>query len=125
MAGKIMLCISRLFLVLLVLTLLPWSSLAQGLNAPPLHIVSDSPRLDPQSHSPTTSSAQPHKTYVAAIKRCKGPILRGTPCDPVLAVLPAEMEIAFASRATLLQSLRWSRLKGHHPPQSIGPPRRV
>ena len=116
---------SRLLPILLVLALLPWGSFAPRFGTPVSQIPAHSARLDAAQQASDTGIAAltPDKTYASAAKRCKAPALPGSPCDPVLAVLPAETTLVFASAYSALYTEALHRLIGQSPPLSLGPPR--
>lgn len=111
--------LTRLFLLLTVLALLPLGSFSAKFDTAPHPAAAISTQLGDSTVAPA-----PHdKTFVSVLKRCKGPALPGSPCNPALAVWPTQTMPAFRSAATVLQPADWSPEPGQTPPLPLGPPR--
>ncbi|MDZ4392625.1 hypothetical protein [Cypionkella sp.] len=111
--------LTRLFLLLIVLALLPLGSFAAKFGTAPHARVVISAQLDDAAVAPAPTS----KTFAATLKRCKGPALPGSPCNPALALWPAETTLAFSGPASVLRPASWPPKIGHRPPLPLGPPR--
>lgn len=111
--------LTRLFLLLTVLALLPLGSFAPKFGTAPHPAAAISAQLGDRALAPAPND----KTFVSVLKRCKGPALPGSPCNPALAVWPTETMRAFSSPATILHPADWSPTPGQTPPLPLGPPR--
>lgn len=114
-----MLMLTRLFLLLTVLALLPFGSFAASFGTP-LH---NPAVISAQLHDTAITSIPTGKTFASTLKRCKGPALPGSPCNPALAVWPTEVTLAFDSPASRLQLSDLAATPGQTPPFLLGPPR--
>lgn len=100
-----------LMAVTLMVALLPWGSFVSRFDTA-------GPRAGLQ-HAQSNSPAQ----MMAAHKLCKGPVLPGSPCSPVQAVLSALVTLDFAAPAALAYAALWPAPLGHQPPLLLEPPR--
>ncbi|MES2436174.1 MAG: hypothetical protein V4586_20360 [Pseudomonadota bacterium] len=116
-----MLMLSRLFLLLTVLALLPLGSFAAKFGTGPRHVAVISAQLDEAAVAATARE----KTFASAQSRCKGPALPGSPCNPALAVWPTEVSLAFSAPATTVHPTAWPPRIGLKPVLPLGPPRLV
>ncbi len=123
--------LTRLFLMLTVLALLPFGSFSAKFGIGPRPVTVISAQLDDAAVAVTptektvSAKAPSEKTFASGQSRCKGSALPGSPCNPALAIWPTELTLAFNAPATTLHPSAWSPMIGHTPPHPIGPPRLV
>lgn len=116
--------LTRLFLLLTVLALLPFGSFTAkfgtgAFNIGPRTVAMISAQLDDAAVAATPAE----KTFASAQSRCKGPALPGSPCNPALAVWPTPLTLAFNVPATTVHPTAWLPKIGHKPALPLGPPR--
>ena len=111
--------LTRLFLLLTVLALLPWGSFTAKFGTSPRVAAVISAQLDETAVAPAPTS----KTFASTLKRCKGPALPGSPCNPALALWPTEMTFAFHATATKVHPTALPAKIGLRPTLPLGPPR--
>ncbi len=121
--------LTRLFLLLTVLALLPFGSFTAKFGTGPFNtgpfntglraVAVISAQLDDAAVAATPSE----KTFASAQSRCKGPALPGSPCNPALVVWPTELTLAFNAPATTVHPAAWPPKIGHKPALPLGPPR--
>ena len=116
----------RLFLTMLTLALLPWGAYANtqafsGAAAVAFFVEEDGL----QTVCARVEAAQPVQgdAILIAPHQCKGPALPGTPCNPVLGLLPDPVRLPAAHAtdpALVLTVFNWT---GRAPAPGIRPPR--
>ncbi len=111
--------LTRLFLLLTVLALLPFGSFSAKFGTGPRPVAVISAQLDDTAVAPAPTS----KTFATTLTRCKGPALPGSPCNPALALWPTELSLAFHAPATTVHPTAWPPKIGHTPALPLGPPR--
>ena len=111
--------LTRLFLLLTVLALLPFGSFSAKFGTGPRPVAVISAQLDDIAFAATPSE----KTFASAQSRCKGPALPGSPCNPALVVWPTELTLAFNAPATTVHPAAWPPTIGHKPALPLDPPR--
>ena len=110
--------LTRLVLLLTLLAMLPLGSFAAKFGTGAT-VTAISAQID----GAAVAAAPIQKTYAAPLKRCKGPALPGSPCNPALVVWATETTLAFSSPFTVLHPAAWSPKPGQIPPLPLGPPR--
>lgn len=116
--------LTRLFLLLTVLALLPFGSFSAKFGTGPFNTGPRAVAVISAQLADVSVAASPSvKTFAAAQSRCKGPALPGSPCNPALAVWTTELTLAFNAPATTLHPSAWPPKIGHKPALPLGPPR--
>lgn len=119
--------LTRLLLLLTLLALLPVGSfnLKFGGNLRPAAVISTQLEAILQDGDTSVSTPSRETRFAAALKRCNGPGIPGSGCNPALVVLLTEVSLAFTSPATALRPAGWPQMTAYRTPPLLGPPRLV
>ena len=122
----------RLFSLCLVIALLPWGAYANTVVRPHsiaavVFLTDDDSLQAACARGGTGDAVQGQRikgdAVLLAPRQCKGPALPGTPCHPVLGLLPEATDIPTGLQNDPPRQIAVHTLTGRVPAPSVGPPR--
>lgn len=109
------------FALFLVLALLPWGAFAG--KAPAIKTAPQSALVQTGAGGSEAFAAAQSDTRLEAPKRCRAPVLPGSPCNPVLGLLPDTITLAQSQEANHPRASADLAAVGYNPAPPRWPPK--